>query len=94
MDYLNRLLSDETQSKMRANSVSAKTGLFTLWTLFHVGTVLRAKTPKYCAAVTQLTCNMQSSNNVVIVLQSFLDDMEHEVKTNPNFKGQLGTSRD
>jgi len=27
------------------------------------------------------------------VSQAFLDDMENQLKTDPNFKGQLGTSK-
>ena len=26
-------------------------------------------------------------------VQTFLDDMEHQLRTNPDFKGQLGSSK-
>lgn len=40
--------------------------------------------------VTFISLGMKQS---LFVLQTFLDGMEHEVKTNPNFKGQLGHSK-
>ena len=45
-----------------------------------------------CTLSLDCTICKQTGNVTVVmcVLQSFLDGMEHEVKTNPNFKGYLG----